>query len=145
MWSPPQVTVQQVTRTAFGFDKGNQIINDVSGRALRAIHEAMLLTLRETQPDLSFEALQRATQVWLEALNQTVPGAAPFSVAGIKGMAQSYSVEFYFLADSYARQICQNETRYLENLVKEIIPPTLIQASHAVRLSHLIKSNRMMF
>src|SRR5574342_72403 len=102
MWEVPQITLRQVTRAAFGPDARGQIVSEVSGQALRAIHDAMRQTLQErlAPPE---HVLQQATQAWIAALNQSIPGEAPFSEAWIKGTMNSYSTEFYFIADSYAR------------------------------------------
>lgn len=144
-WQAPKIVPRKVTRTAYGFDQRGQVVSDVSGKALRAMHEAMQLTLEEKYPPPHTEMLQQATQVWRDALNASIPEDSPFSEAWIKSTSQGYSLEFYFLADAYARQICGDDECYMRHLVAKLLPPALQEISQSVSLAQLYRTSQLLF
>ena len=145
MWEPPNILPRQVSRAAYGFDLRGQPVNDVSGMALRAVHDAMHLTLLEKLTSPQLETLQRATQAWLAGLNQTIPDDAPFTEAWIKSTMHNYSLEFFFLADSYARQICGDDEAYTRYLVLQMLPSSISEISQGITLTQMLKSNKVLF
>ncbi len=149
MWTPPAIISRSTSRAAYGFDAQGQLVADVSGQALRAIHAAMHAALRERLRSESAEnvsqALKAATSVWLEALNHTLRDAVPLTEAWIKGTMYSYSTEFFFLADVYARQICDNDERYVNALVEEMLPASFKHIGEALTLSQIYSTHTSLF
>ncbi len=149
MWTAPQLTPRPVSRAAYGFDAQGQLVADVSGQALRAVQAAMLAALRDHLKSASSEtitqAVKDATRIWLEALNLSLSDPPPLTEAWVKGTMYSYSTEFFFLADSYARQICDNPEVYVRCLAEEMLPASLKHIGEALTLSQLFSTHTSLF
>lgn len=151
IWVPPQPVVRHTSRTAYGFDPQGHFVSDVDGHALRAILDAMQQTLRENFKAAQWSdreiktACQQAVRMWLQCLSQTNPEGDIFTEAWIKGTMHLYSSEFYFLADSYARQICEDEETYLRHLVASILPNSLREAGKSLSLQQVYSSTKGLF
>ncbi|MCL4878758.1 MAG: GAF domain-containing protein [Anaerolineae bacterium] len=151
MWTPPKITPRPVSRAAYGFDAQGQLVADVSGQALRAVQTSMLAALRgqlqaqQAASETITQAVKDATQIWLDALNLSLSDSPPLTDAWIKGTMYSYSTEFFFLADAYARQICGNPQVYVRNLVEEMLPASLKQIGEALTLSQIYSTHTSLF
>lgn len=149
MWTPPQIIPRSISRAAYGFDAQGQLVADVSGQALRAVHTAMQAALSErlqaASPEIISQATKTATQAWLDALNQTIHDSTLLTDAWIKGTMYSYSTEFFFLADAYARQICENPQGYVTHLAEEMLPASFKHIGDALTLSQIYSTHTSLF
>ncbi|HLA45163.1 MAG TPA: hypothetical protein VJZ27_17080, partial [Aggregatilineales bacterium] len=135
----------------FGFDPQGQLVNDVNGQALRAVCDAMQQTLvrRLEQQGLSQgeieETRRKALEIWLQAISAAANLSEPFTEAWIKGTMHMYSTEFFYLADSFARQICEDEERYIQHLIEAIIPSSIREVGEAMSPVQIYRAYESLF
>lgn len=142
-WEPPPLTIKKCMGAPFGTGADGYVIQEVSPYALRAIHSALRQTIAETITDT--EAVPRAIQRWIVGLNQSVDITGSMSEAWLKDTHAMFSVEFFALADAYARQICEQHPRYLHHLADSLVlgslkelPPEILYQHPSVLLQTLM-------
>jgi signal transduction histidine kinase len=138
LWTPPNLEQRTVTQPAYYFPAGGppagESVKTISAKRLLVllttlkdiIHAQVTLENADAPPDDIAAAEEQAISTWLDHLNAAWPDApAPLDKDTIMRGEGRISIEFYYLAEYYARHL-GSSPRFAElhgtRLLQQIIP-----------------------
>ncbi|MFP4322737.1 MAG: ATP-binding protein [Anaerolineales bacterium] len=149
MTEPKQLPIGTISRPAYGFDAQGQLVSDVSSQTIRAIYDALTVTLREHAPNhdpaVAKQYVAATLDDWIGALNQTLMQVNLVTEGWIKSTMHMYSREFFFLADRYARHLSGDTDTYLKHLARGVIATSFMEAGKNLPLSQLYQNHDKLF